>query len=78
MELPIRFPNEADKLFAEAQACRRMSVPERLQAIGRLTRACRALAGNGQNAETDRRLREERHQRLIEHLQELAKRYGSE
>ena len=77
MNLAIRFPNEADKLYEEAQACRRMSVAERLRAIGRLTRACRALGGNGQNAETNRRLRVERQQRLKDHLHEMAKRYGS-
>ncbi len=77
MNLPIPFGNEADKLYDESQAARRMSVSERLWAIGRLTRACRALGGNRQNTEVGQRLRDERHQRLKVHLYEMAKRYGS-
>ncbi len=77
MNLPVQFPNEADKLYDEAEACRRMSVSERLRAIGRMTRACRALGGNSQNFEANERLREQRHQRLKEHLHEMARHYGS-
>ena len=75
MKLPIRFPSEANKLHEEAEACRRLSVAERIRAIGRLTRACRALGG--QSSEIGSRLRDEGHGRLKKHLQEMAKRNGT-
>jgi hypothetical protein len=77
MKLPIKFPNEADKWHEAAEASRRMSVAERLRAIGRLTRACRSLGAPAGISETDSRMRDEGHARLRQHLQEMAQQHGS-
>ena len=77
MELPIRFPNEADKLYTEAQAVRRLSVAERVRAIGRLTRVCQSLSKLSTNRAAAIRLREVDDERLRRHLQEMAGRYGT-
>ena len=77
MKLPIEFCNEADKIYAEAQAVRRLSVAERVRAIGRLTRACQSLSNLSSNRDAAIRLREEDDDRLRRHLQEMAVRHGT-
>jgi hypothetical protein len=77
MKLPFEFPNEADKIYAEAQAVRRLSVAERVRAIGRLTRACQSLSSLSPQRDATSRLREEDDDRLRRHLQEMAARHGN-
>ncbi len=78
MKLPIRFPKQAEAAYEAAQAFRRLSVLERLREIGRFTRACQALAQSMRRPDVSARLRDERHERLRQHLQAMARRYGTE
>lgn len=77
LALPIQFPDEADKICAVAQAVRRLSVAERVRAIGRLTRDCQSLSILSPQRDAAIRLREEDDKRLRRHLQEMAARHGS-
>jgi hypothetical protein len=58
MELPIRFPCEADVIYAEAQAFRRLSPGERIRAIVDLAAAEAAFVRQSPHYQAGVRLRQ--------------------
>ena len=58
MELPFRFPCEADTIYEEAVAFRRLSPSARLLAILDLIASGAALLESSPHAESSRRLRD--------------------
>ncbi len=77
MKLPVQFPNEADEIANAAEACRKLSIADRVRAISQLTRACQSLSSLSPNRDAAKRLREENDEQLRRRLQELAARHGT-
>ena len=70
MDLPIEFPNEADKICAEAQAFRRLSPWERITEIARHSAEVWARMTPEEWEEHNRR-REAEHEEFKRHIQRL-------
>ena len=58
MNLPIRFPSEADKIYQEALAFRRLSPPERVRAMFDMIASGMRMLETSPKRETARRLQE--------------------
>jgi hypothetical protein len=76
MKHPIRFPREADTIYEQAAAFRRLSPTERLLAILDLIASGVALMAQSPNAEAAQRLREAQEAEWQRVQKELFARHG--
>lgn len=74
--LPWRFPREADKIYDEAQAFRRLSPGERLGRICDLIAFGRTLMQDSPKRDVAQRLRERDEAEWRRAMQELFQRHG--
>ena len=76
MKHPIRFPREADTIYEQAEAFRRLSPTERLLAILDLIASGVTLMAQSPNAEAARHLREAQEAEWQRVQKELFARHG--
>lgn len=76
MELPIRFPNEADQIFEEAEAFRRRSPTERFLAIVDLIASGESIMAHSPRRQEAIRLRQIQEDEWQRAHKELFARYG--
>jgi hypothetical protein len=76
MKLPYRFPSEADKIFEEAQAFRRLSPDERFRQIFDLIACGLAMLEQSPQREAAERFRQQQEAEWQARLKEFFKRHG--
>ena len=76
LDLPYRFPNEADKIHEEAQAFRRLSPDERMTRILDLIGSGELLMAASPKREVAQRLRERDEAEWQRRMKELIARHG--
>jgi hypothetical protein len=76
MDLPIHFPSEPDKIFAEASAYRRLTSDERFDILFDLIASGTTLFEDAPNQEARLRLQQEAKQQWQQIHKELFARHG--